>query len=880
MTSMEYEDISSSTNIGCEGAFDTANIKAILTDFILNYTLPDSNSKVANAIVFPHIHYIVYLLNQALALPSDKHKLQMFTLTVKGGLATNEFFNNITFGLDVIDRRTIQELSSKITDYDTTITFRKGSEIPISMPEWKNRMKELFSFIEIQFNSNLDIKNLLVSLMKNLQEAICTKKFNRVNNLTKESTEYKGFPVSKIPEFEKLFPNSCNQTYFNDTKTFRRDINYSKKENLYLVFESQEEYMWRKTDNENTPLDPNLGLSFLHLDVTNKKPGVPPGTLLFTLDRILGNLALYEEMEIDRKFNPVIKSQLQLYSQNIEVPSSYNFEILDISVDEDYNSIRDESTLGTVDVYVDVKDSAGNNIKINFFNIASIIFDSYNMFSEERDKVSKPEKRCKRLFIFLRVYEIIKKYVYDKISSMFNVSPGQNTYKNVDTFLFERPEFRKLIEDKIPEYGQIKELETILSTKLRAGIFLENVKNFCYKIENRQLVELRDEIFQDLQNLWDEIFENSTEKTTFSDFITRSLKLFDTLKDGTADRIIRDSNKVIQKDIDYFARLMLYDNINTWKVVSEEMKKNYGGDLSVYNHGGVQFVDDVLKFNIPETKSLSSDILNRIQTFVKNKILISYDIDTFIIDKTENIDSAVNRVLQLGYSFSLSSRDSYNWEILNIEDIGIYKAVNYFKSPICSGKESDKCYMYFYKDNLYNAERYYLPFTVIRGNIIMKSKYCDMFYVANTIDFNIINISQAEEQILKQNPKVSFQLFISLLLYNKRITLDEYLYLTSLYFFRRSEKPYNRLIRAFFYGFKSLQGILENNYPFNNLDTKIKNIFLENPSTIFLTLEIDKMKLTSTEIVGILEISPRDILNEVVETEKLSSLYPTCINPL
>ena len=76
----------------------------------------------------------------------------------------------------------------------------------------------------------------------------------------------------------------------------------------------------------------------------------------------------------------------------------------------------------------------------------------------------------------------------------------------------------------------------------------------------------------------------------------------------------------------------------------------------------------------------------------------------------------------------------------------------------------------------------------------MKSKYCDMFYVANTIDFNIINISQAEEQILKQNPKVSFQLFISLLLYNKRITLDEYLYLTSLYFFRRSEKPYNILI--------------------------------------------------------------------------------------
>jgi hypothetical protein len=877
MTSMEYEDSMGGGDSACDAPLDYMNTKSILTDFILNY--PHLGSKVANTIVFPSIDYMVSLLNYAFANSSNTN-LNYFTLTVKGGLATNRFLSDFKSlsTLDSIDIKTIEELISKITDYDTTITLRKGSRIPENFPGWENLMMTLFSTIEKEFLTNPKLFAAVSLFTDKLQSAISTTKIKI------EGIKYNGFPVSNIPEFEKLFPDSCKHSSYNPNKTFRTDLEYSNKKNLYLVFKSNDRYVWENSENQNKSFPSSFGLTFAHKEIRDSQQ-----KLLFVLDRILGNLSLYEKDEKTFTFRPAVTGLI--ISNNKRVGWTYNFEVLDVSVNADYESVRDESKLGTIDIEVnnsmgslvnnilDIKEPVENKLKINVLNISSIIYDSYIMFSEARDKVSKPEKRCKRLFIFLRVYNIIKKNIYDNILLIPNLNipiiQGEDMYSTIDKSLILNPDQRDLIASVFPVYDQIQGLEYILGQKGQYTIFLENIKKFCYDVKSPELILLRNQVFKEFEN----------RQSLFSEFITKSVQLFDIIKDGTSERILRDSNTgfQIQKDIDYFARLILYNNIKTWFEVSEKMKQIYGG--SPYNHGGVKFVKDVLDSNFPKiSNTLTSDILHRIRTFVENKILISYDIDTFIVEdeNQQSIENKVNRVLQQQYSFPLIDRDSYNWEFLtNIEDIGIYKNIDYFGNPVCSGKEDNKCYMFFYKDNLYTPERGFLPFTVIRCNLIMRHKYCDIFYIANTVDFNIINKTQAIQQIKNKNLKVAFQLSITLLLESKQITLDEYLYLTSLYWFRNSEKPYNRLIRAFFYGVKCLGDRITNTtYPFELLDNKIYSIFTGNVDMKFLAPYIQQIRLTLVEISGILKISAEDILKEVVNTSKLSDLYPTCKNPI
>lgn len=816
----------------CENIIDYMNTKSLLTESILNF--PQGQSNIGNTIIFPALDYICTILNEIFKMDDNTSP---FTLTLKGGLAVNRYLSIFKreLNLDSIDRKTIESLISKISDYDTTFTIRGGLNIPDQFPQWVETMYLLFSKVQQHINNNPTIQKTVNDLADNLQRAISTKE------IVLDGYKYRALPITQLAEFAKVFPDSCRTTIKQTTKSQKIkkiDISYTNKNNLFLIFKSP----------KGSKYKPDLGMKFTHTVVKDDN-----GKLKFILDRIMGNFVLYEEYETG------------LFRSAISNDWTYNFEILDISVDARYESIRNESLLGTIEV-------ESNGLKTTVLNIASIIYDSYNMFREIT--VSKVEKRCKRLFIFLKVYNIIKKYIYDKISK-FNVPPGMDIYFEIDKYLLNNPAERRAVALKYPQYKEIQELEAIITQTGDNKTFIENIKNLCLNVSNPAILEERDKIF----NVY------LTKVSLFSEFIRDSILIYDLVKDKTIDRLMK-----VSLDPDYFSRLVLYSNINTWRFVSEQMISFYNrltnppNPPKIHRHGGVKFVEDVENYQIPLYNNLIVDILNRIQTFVKNRVLISYDIDTFTVEDNQTIiDAKMDFLIQQIYNVKVVVRDAYNWEIVNnLEEVGIYKSSEYLLQTKCSGKSENNCTMFYFKDDtLHKTGK--MPFTVIRGNVLLKHKYCDLYFLANTIDFNAVDRLSANSYINNNtNPQMSFQLCIMILLNDDKITSNEYLYLSSLFFYRQGGKPNNRLMRAVFYAIlEDSDNITDSTYPFESLDLKIYNKMQANAVPQYLQLLLQQIRLNKTEIASILRIDQKDILDEVIaDKTQFNQIYSECKNTL
>ena len=807
----------------CDVLFDNMKTKAILTESILNY------KDVGTSVIFPALDRISNIINQKLGdYPEGQtfgHRPGDYTLSLKGGLALNKYLTEFktNLPLDAVDRKTIGLLTSKMSDYDTTFTVRPGVIIKDQNPNWTNERGLLFSILQNEIINNVDIKELILNMAKKLQQIFTTVTINI------EGIMYNAFPLSLLPDFLEIFPDSC------DKKIKNRTISYKNKNNLFLVFKSPPTSAFNSSQ---------LGLNFTHNEITENND------LKFILDRILGTLALYERQQT--KFIP---SSTKGYKEKEDF--LFNFEVLDVSVDGQYDMIRDESILGTV-----------NMGEISVLNMASIIYDSYKIFTEQT--VSKPEKRCKRLLIFLKVYNIIKKQLYDRIIVDYNIPLNYDTYEKLDKYLLANPLERKNISERYPIYKQIQDLEVMILKNGKSAKFVENVRDLCLDTKNTYIQQEKDQILKKYLVTSDKLF---------SSFIDDTVKIYDIVKDKSIDRVIQ-----IPLDVDYFSRLILYNNISSWIDVSEQMKQIYRSPPPSFNHGGVKFVKDVLDMKLPGNKNVIVDVMDRIQTFVKNKILISYDIDTFIVEDNQKIiDYKMNTVLNHQFTSRLVDGDSYNWEILNnLQDVGIYNYSRYYKNSKCinSQESGSNCIIYFHKDDSLTQNKS-MPFTVIRGNVILRHKYCDINYIANIIDFNVVDRETALFYINQNiNPGMSFQLCIMLLLADNKIEHDEYLYLSSLYFFRKRSKPYNRLMRSVVYALKIDQNFQDSIYPFETLDSKLYDKFVTANVPDYLKVELQTLKLNAIEIIGILQISENDILKEVVETRKLGDLYPSCKNPL
>lgn len=860
----------------CLQILDYMKTKGELTDFIINY--PYLNSKLGESIIFPYINYILHTINDLLS-KSSSPLIRSVKFTIKGGLITTLYLKEFMreFQFDSIDRKTVENLVSKDSDYDATLVF-KPSEADIKyIPEidrelekpmaWVNFIKLLFTEVEKALSTNDSLKRIIALLSIKIQDTLCS---TYGTTLSIDGVNYNSFPLKMATNFYNMFPATCGGEE-NGIK-----YNYSNKDNLYLVFKTDEKSVWRGNKGSELPIifPPHIALNMTHSEIKNKD-------FNFFLSRILGCLQLYE----------IVSGTPRRVFQNVDkkFEFTYNFELLDMSVDTEYDTIKKESEVGALEIVIPNsinKDLPTGDktefIKIYALNLGSVIYDNYRIFIE--DKINpKFEKRCKRLLVFLRIYNIIKLIVYNKIiqnptySYLFPPSALtlEDKYYAIDTVLSTDKNEREIIAKTYPEYREIKEVESTIRQTGSFDKFIDNIKNQCFDTKRADVKQRRDIIFDKLK----------TEKL-FSKVVGEVINYFDTIKDGTVERLGKS-----EKDIDYFMRLMLSENVPTWYEISNQMQQIYGGVVHI--HGGVRFIEDIKNYRggFEGASSLLLDVLNRIKTYVENNTLLSYDIDTFIIERdNKRMDYKINQLLNTIYKVPLNKYESYNWEIININYTGLYKIIssNRYSPKPCAIVNDSGCYMFLYRDDLYTPERSYLPFTVVRGNIMMKHKYCELYYIANTIDFNIINIDRALEQISLQNTSNSFQLVISLLLDSGVINFDTYSYLTNLYF-RNSGKKNIRLARAIFYGAKLMrQNNLgyDNNYPFLKLDEIVNAIFTDPtksfgfPDLSFMTNKIQIIRLTSVEVAGVLDLSQNDFVDEVVDSRKLSEQDPKCINPL
>ena len=875
---------------------DFMKIKSFLTDFIINYPTDTSSpsSKLGNTLIFPCMNYILSVINESLSRysnPNDKvlqTLVQSVKLAMKGGLVTNmylkKFMDENRF--DSLDKKTVQNLTSKDSDYDSTFILKpalsdsdeKLFDNPVN---WNNFIESVFSIIEREIATNKILRTTVGNLSQELQKIIC-KGGVRVNVNGKF---YNAIPLKTVKELYDIFPGRPFVSTFQSRNKSTITISYTNRENLFLVFKSDDKTMWARSLTEVIDTLPSdNALSFSHTSYL-KKP-TPPN---FLLARIMGCMQIYE-----------------IYPQNTLPPSSvitevenktsissnitYKFELLDISVDTPYTTTKYVSKLGVQEIKIDNfvgkilnGGRASDFIEVYTLNLGALVYDNYKIFLQ--DTFEKVEKRCYRLIIFLRVYNLIKLDIFNKIiqSGYYNYLFAPNIsltekYTVLYNELSIKKDFRDQIATQFPEYMEIKEVETVIKEKGLFDKFIANIRDNCLNTKNPEILRLRDQL----------IYSFTGPQVVFTKFIGKLVDYFDIVKDGTLERMGKSG-----KDVDYFMRLTLRDNIPTWEEVSQKMQQIYGG--TIHRHGGVKFIEDVKRY-IPESNIYTNvppnmlDILDRIIALVNNNIVMSYDIDTFTIESDiKRMDFKINQVLETKYKVVLKQPESYNWEIVkNLQESGIYKSVSY-NPPVkpCAVTTDAGCYMLLYKDDLYTVNRNYLPYTVVRGNVLMRQKYCDLYYVATTIDFNVVDRSNSIYQISIQNPYYSFQLCIMLLLDSSSITTDIYGYLTNLYL-RTTEqsKRQNKLIRAVFYGAKMMSqyGLLYSDlYPFSKLDEKINDIFTS-PSKIvglpdlsFMTNKLQNIRLTATEISSILDITHGELLDEVVDTRKLSQMSPACL---
>lgn len=566
----------------------------------------------------------------------------------------------------------------------------------------------------------------------------------------------------------------------------------------------------------------------------------------------MGNLMIYEKIERkgqDRK-NIVLKSSLfsVKLSKSSIIPFTYQdhlfyFEMLDISLNGDFDRFYKESKLGEIIVETDNKLYEVINKKIieykNFItnkeifykkqpiqfnvyklNIGAILYDFYSMFNKNTSEIDKADKRCLRLLIFLKVYRILKQEILrsvenDQSMAMFLSIPDpiireRQIFTYLSTLPSDSPIFRT------NNYSQIKYFDDLVSstTPEERSRFVENLQIVCLKTKdpdiNKFLRELRIEYG----------------KTDYLvKFVNRILPIYDLLKtDNTFNQGFYEESadqktveKFIDKDIDITMRQLLVSNVNIWKELSNKMfevLKSLDQTEQIYYQGGVKFIEDVKDFYLQGNDNFITDLYKTRIDFIKNlieqNIISSYDIDSFILkDDMKSVDNNLNilrsqKFIQYPLLKQTNQGPDTYWEIVSdIKNMGIYKKNELLFGGSCQNIFTQSCYIFFNFLNFVDDKLDQRPYKLLRANIILKNISCipnrEFYYVPNVVDFNFVDLREAHSRLLSGKNEFSFLFAIMILLKYGQIDIDMYLYLSCLFFYAKQIKPYNNFIRLYFY---------------------------------------------------------------------------------
>ena len=767
--------------------------KQIITSEILNHPSRfNIGSTVATATVIPIIESVIDIINNIFNTQKDEkdqnRNYSNYVLVLKGGLVVTEFLRKFTdvpeFG-NSIDVKNINKLVKEFSDYDTTI-LAKDPQL-IDTKNFERFITNIFTNIEDIICNSSEIQKLLYQLITRIIKDISTEDIKIVENNTVFT--WRGFPISKFPSFKKLFTEQNMDTSYIDGKK-NTQIRYTNLNNLYLVFKGEKTDPFRRRNVIRKCMIPVLRRQPIKFTTSQDNTGLP-----FVLDRILGQLELYEKT--GDNFSNVL-------TVNDKYPFNYAYEILDISMDKDVVSISTESTLGfrTIPKRLEIPIPGQRLDKIlivHTLDLATVLYDFYNMFTG--DSVTKPEKRCLRLLLFLKLYNLGKKSVIEHIKNtphliaLFPQVAGldqNNSSKQIDIDLSNNDDIRGYVSEIFPLYKPIAKLEQIILKDINNSKFIRNALDICLKTNDNVLTRLKD--YVKAQYVPGGFYTTLTK---------RLVEIFEILKDESLNKVLD------KKDPDNDVRMLLRNNIHIWLGIINGLTTLYNRitpEKTYYAQGGVKFMVDI------HNSLIADDTIKQLKTLYEGNVFMSYDTDVFIMGDDEfSINQRIDFLKTYQPNIRIQETSNTNWEFLNnITDLGIYKKEDYITSQGLrySKCQNDPCSMFFTIHNFDNQVDGNRPFKLFKGNVVLKHRTCDIYYVTETVDFNIVNKQKAIDYISTRLNDFIVIYIAMILLDDKVITHDEYLYMSCLFFYKNQYRPYTNIIRIYFYALKNL---VENN---------------------------------------------------------------------
>jgi hypothetical protein len=463
--------------------FNFMKSKAEITDYVLNYN--NNGVKLGDQIEVI-LDKLVRSLNSDLKSSDEFSGWYRPKLYKKGGLAIKNLWGDFSPNSDspYIDATTLNSLTSKNSDYDVTVIFEQQFE---NQKNYTTVIKEIFKFITEKIRDEVKYKNYFDEI---------SDLFGVFNNIS----------IRNIPNIYNTLPPTGQvgrKSYSNKDniyiKLIDEDVKISGESCINSLFGYSFSQQWQDKwntkwhDNKKRPIEFKLNLtkirypSYSRYEYESCDPvDLKNAPLCFTLFRCLGKCKIIER--ISNQENTINET---------------NFEILDISVDCDFEKINMESQLENKETAEmdyeyqhDTDEKMGvvdeENINLGF---SSLLYDLYNIIIGSSEEMQKAEKRCNRFNTMMVIYDKI----LEKRTRFLNVSFFDNNNKKVD-FIKNYSKFCKNMRDTT------KFNETFINT-MKFRDFSYVFKNISTTPVNLNLRRMISHTIKTLQNL-----ENVTEK--------------------------------------------------------------------------------------------------------------------------------------------------------------------------------------------------------------------------------------------------------------------------------------------------------------------------------------------------------------------------------
>ena len=387
--------------------FSYMKLKAELTDYVLNY---NQNGVKLGDKIENILDTVVSGLNFDLQFSSKYDEWYKPKLYKKGGLAIKHLWTKFKPGSDspYLDINTVNQLTKNNSDYDVTVLFEKQFN---SQKEYTRVIHNIFMFISTRIRDEYKPKfDSICDLLNIFKNGISIQNIKNIYDTLPQSnlgvySDKNDIYIKLEYKYVKVKGVSC----VNNTGEFTPH----QEKSYNTTFRTSWNEKWNR-DNKKRPIEFKLNLSRIGYPSysDSEKKSCDPSHLkntpiCFTLFRCMGTCKVVEQTSMidsdEEEQTSMIDSDEEEKKENVIIKKS-NFEILDISVDCDYEKINLESKL-EIDEHK-MNDAQDTNITLGF---SSLLYDLYNVIISSNEELQKAEKRCTRLKTMMVIYDKLVK---------------------------------------------------------------------------------------------------------------------------------------------------------------------------------------------------------------------------------------------------------------------------------------------------------------------------------------------------------------------------------------------------------------------------------------------------------------------------------------